>query len=147
MSNGLELKAIIDSRIQEIKVNSHTFTKEPSKLHLKTKDVVKVQDVQSEQDNYELQYLSLKRKELQYQMLSQNADYEDDGEGLVDFSKKEITELPVGESEKWVEIVDEFGRNRLIRGIEFMFKLKRICRQEVYKKKKMFKYITILIKK
>lgn len=115
MSNGIELKAIIDSRIQQLKSDVKSHSQTTSKLKIR-ESVSKTETVQPT-INIESCWVALSRKTKLYNELSQDPDYEDE-ECLVDFSKKDIvkdTKSPVGEEDPWVEIVDEFGRNRLVR--------------------------------
>ena len=123
MSNGIELKAIIDSRIQQLKQdvgNSKTPFQSTSKLKIRAKQEKNTLSTPTvETFDLESSWVALSRKSKLYNEYSQDADFDESEDCLVDFTKKEISKtrnITDQESlDPWVEIVDEFGRNRLVR--------------------------------
>lgn len=119
MSNGIELKAIMDSRIQQLKTDAKPLAPDSSKLKIRQPKKLERETLEQNVD-FESSWVALSRKSILYNELIQDPDYEDE-DCLVDFTKKEITTSNIipgngnVELDPWVDIVDEFGRNRLVR--------------------------------
>ena len=140
---GIELKAILDSRIKELESvkKSQEISTTRLKLGKETESsgvnsgvnsglkglnsgVLQraAKDLLEKPSDLEASWVSLSRKSILYTQMSQDANYDDNNDILVDFTKKDIKDLSLEKStelydtlDPWVETIDEYGRNRLVR--------------------------------